>query len=126
MTTKYLIDFQNYFKALSFKFIIQYYSDNTLKLVTESEDGEVEMIYESISDNTSAHIMDMKIKDFLLDKVQEKLLQYDDLNITRYYEPWNGFIIEGITFNIELYKNDYNLFLKNILRFTEQCTQDTK
>ena len=126
MKNKYLIDFQNYFKALSFKFIIQYYNDNTLKLVVEGEDGQAETVCEDINDNTSAHIMDSKIKDFILDKVQEKLLSYDDLNITRYYEPWNGFIIEGITFNIELYKNDYSLFLKNILSFAEQCSQDTK
>ena len=126
MKNKYLVDFQDYFKALSFKFTIKYYSDNTLKLVVENKDGEVETIYEDVNDNASAHIMDSKIKDFILDHIQEKLLSYDDLNITRYYEPWNGFIIEGITFNIELYKNDYNLFLKNILRFTEQCAQDTK
>ena len=126
MKNKYLVDFQDYFKALSFKFTIKYYSDNTLELDVENEDGEVETIYEDVNDNASAHIMDSKIKDFILDHIQEKLLSYDDLNITRYYEPWNGFIIEGITFNIELYKNDYNLFLKNILRFTEQCAQDTK
>ena len=126
MKNKYLVDFQDYFKALSFKFTIKYYSDNTLELDVENEDGEVETIYEDVNDNTSAHIMDMKIKDFILDKVQEKLLPYDDLNITRYYEPWNGFVIAGITFNIENYKNDYSLFLKNILSFAEQCSQDTK
>ena len=126
MKNKYLVDFQDYFKALSFKFTIKYYSDNTLELDVENKDGEVETIYEDVNDNASAHIMDSKIKDFILDHIQEKLLSYDDLNITRYYEPWNGFIIEGITFNIELYKNDYNLFLKNILSFAEQCSQDTK
>ena len=126
MKDKYLVDFQNYFKALSFKFIIEYYSDNTLKLVAENEGGQAETIYEDISDNTSAHIIDNKIKDFLLDFIQEKLLQYGDLNITRYYEPWSGFIIDGVAFSIETYKGDYNLFLKSILNFAERCAQDTK
>ena len=126
MKNVYLVDFQDYFKALNFNFTIQYYSNDTLKLDVENEDGEVETIYEDIIDDASAHIMDIKIKDFLLDRIQEKLLPYDDLNITRYYAPWNGFVIAGIIFNIENYENDYNLFFKNILRFVEQCTQDTK
>ena len=126
MKDKYLVDFQNYFKALSFKFIIEYYSDNTWKLVAENEGGQAETVYEDISDNASAHIMDVKIKDFLLDYIQEKLLSYDDLNITRCYEPWNGFVIAGTKFNIDTYKDDYNLFLKSILNFADECAQDTK
>ena len=125
MKNKYLVDFQNYFKALNFKFIIQYYNDDTLNLVVESEGSEVETIYEDTNDNASAHILDVKVKDFLLDRIQEKLLSYDSLNIIRRYSPWNGFVIEGITFNVETYKSDYNLFLKKILHFVEQCTQDT-
>ena len=126
MENVYLVDFQDYYSALGFNFTIQYYSDDTLKLVVENEDGEVKIIYEDINDNASAHIMDIKIKDFLLDYIQEKLLPYDDLNITRYYAPWNGFVIGGIIFNIDDYKDDYNSFLKSILRFVEQCAQDTK
>ena len=121
MENKYLVNFQDYFKALNFKFTIHYYSDDTLKLDVKSEGGEVETIYEDISDNASAHIIDIKIKDFLLDYIQNTLLQYGDLNIKRYYAPWNGFVIAGVIFNIEDYKSDYNLFLKNILRFVEQC-----
>ena len=122
MKTKYLIDFQNYFKIWNFKFVIQYFNDDTLKLVVESEDGAAETIYEDTNDNASAHVMDIKIKDFILDHIQEKLLSYDDLNIRRYYSPWSGFVIAGVTFNIETYKSDYSLFLKNILHFAEQCT----
>ena len=125
MKNKYLLDFQNYYSALGFNFTIKYYSDNTFKLDVENEDGEVQTICEDINDDASAHIIDIKIKDFLLDYIQEKLLPYDDLNITRYYAPWNGFVIAGIIFNIENYKNDYNVFLKSILRFVEQCAQDT-
>ena len=125
MKNKYLVNFQEYFKALNFNFTIQYYSNDTLKLDVENEDGEVKTIYEDIIDSANAHIIDIKIKDFLLDYIQEKLLSYDDLNITRYYAPWNGFVIAGIIFNIEDYKGDYNLFLKSILRFAEQC-EDTK
>ena len=125
MKNKYLVDFQDYFKALNFNFTIQYYSNDTLKLDVENEDGEVKTIYEDIIDSANAHIIDIKIKDFLLDYIQEKLLSYDDLNITRYYAPWNGFVIAGVIFNIEDYKGDYNLFLKNVLRFAEQC-EDTK
>ena len=123
MKNKYLVDFQNYFKALNFKFIIKYYNDDTLNLVVENEDGEVETIYEDTNDNASTHILDVKVKDFLLDRIQEKLLPYDSLNIIRRYSPWNGFVIEGITFNVEDYKDDYNLFLKKILHFVEQCTK---
>ena len=126
MKNKYLVDFQDYYSALGFNFTIKYYNDDTLKLDVENEDGQTETVYEDISDNASAHIMDIKIKDFFLDYIQEKLLPYDDLNITRHYEPWSGFVIAGIIFNIEDYKDDYNLFLKNILRFVEQCAQDTK
>ena len=126
MKNVYLVDFQDYYSALGFNFTIQYYSNDTLKLDVENEDGEVETIYEDINDNASAHIIDIKIKDFLLDRIQEKLLPYDDLNITRYYAPWNGFVIAGIIFNIENYENDYNLFFKNILRFVKQRTQDTE
>ena len=122
MKTKYLVDFQNYFKIWNFKFVIQYYSDDTLKLVVENEGREVETIFEDTNDNTSSHIIDVKIKDFILDHIQEKLLSYDDLNIIRCYSPWNGFVIAGITFNIETCKGDYNLFLKSILHFAEQCT----
>ena len=125
MKTKYLVDFQEYFKIWNFKFIIRYYNDNTLELVVENKDGVVETIYEDTSDNASAHVMDVKIKDFILDEIQEKLLPYDSLNIRRCYTPWNGFIVEGITFNIETCKGDYNLFLKSILHFAEKCTQDT-
>ena len=123
MENKYLVDFQNYYSVLGFNFTIKYYSNETFKLVVENEGGEVETIYEDISDNTSAHIIDIKIKDFLLDYIQEKLLPYDDLNITRYYAPWNGFVIAGVNFNIADYKNDYNLFLKSILRFVELSTK---
>ena len=126
MKNKYLVNFQNYFKALNFNFIIEYYSNNTLKLKVESKDSEIKTIYEDISDDASAHIIDIKIKDFLLDYIQNTLLPYDDLNITRYYAPWNGFVIAGIIFNIEDYEDDYNLFLKDILRFVKQCAQDTK
>ena len=122
MKTKYLVDFQNYFKIWNFKFVIQYFNDDTLKLVVESKDGAAETIYEDTNDNTSAHVIDVKIKDFILYHIQEKLLTYDDLNIRRYYTPWSGFVIAGVTFNIETYKSDYSLFLKNILHFAEQCT----
>ena len=125
MKNKYLVDFQEYFKIWNFKFVIKYFNDDTLELNVENKDGVVETIYEDTNDNTSAHVIDIKIKDFILDHIQEKLLPYDSLNITRRYSPWNGFIIEGITFNIENYKDDYNLFLKKILHFVEQCTQDT-
>ena len=123
MKNKYLVDFQNYYSALGFNFTIKYYNNDTLKLDVENEDGEVKTIYEDINDDASAHAMDIKIKDFLLEHIQEKLLPYDDLNITRYYAPWNGFVIAGFIFDIEDYKNDYNVFLKNILRFVEQCTK---
>ena len=126
MKNKYLLDFQDYFKALNFNFTIQYYSDDTFKLVVENEDGEVKTICEDINDDASAHIIDIKIKDFLLDHIQNILLSYDDLNITRYYAPWNGFVIAGKVFNIEDYKDDYTLFLKNVLRFVEQCALNTK
>ena len=126
MKNKYLVDFQNYYSALGFNFIIQYYNNDTLKLVVENEDGQTETVYEDVNDNASTHIIDIKIKDFLLDYIQEKLLPYDDLNITRYYEPSNGFVIEGFNFNISDYKDDYNGFLKSILRFVDKCAQDTK
>ena len=87
MKNKYLVDFQNYYRALGFSFKIQYFSNDTLKLVAENKDGQAETVYEDINDNASAHIMDIKIKDFLLDFIQTKLLQYDDLNIERHYEP---------------------------------------
>ena len=122
MKTKYLIDFQNYFEIWNFKFVIKYFNNDTLELVVESEDGAAETIYEDTNDNASSHIMDVKIKDFILDYIQEKLLPYDSLNIRRYYTPWSGFVIAGVTFNIETYKSDYSLFLKNILHFAEQCT----
>ena len=121
MKNVYLVDFQKYYSTLGFNFKIQYYSNGTLKLVVESEDGKTEIIYEDNSDNASAHVIDIKIKDFLLDYIQEKLLPYEDLNITRHYEPWNGFTIEGFNFNIEDYKSDYNSFLNSILRFVEKC-----
>ena len=126
MENKYLVDFQDYLEALSFKFTIQYYSNNTLKLNVENEDGDIQTIYEDISDNASAHIIDYKIHNFLCDYIQNILLSYDDLNITRFYSPWRGFAIAGIIFNIEDYKDDYNAFLKNILRFVEQCALNTK
>ena len=87
MKNKYLVNFQDYYSTLGFNFTIQYYSNDTLKLDVENEDGEVKTIYEDINDNASTHIMDIKIKDFLLEHIQEKLLPYDDLNITRYYAP---------------------------------------
>ena len=126
MKNVYLLDFQNYYSALGFNFNIQYYSDGTFKLVVENEDAEVKTIYEDINDNASAHIIDIKIKDFLLDYIKEKLLPYDDLNITRRYAPWSGFVIDGFIFNIEDYKGDYNRFLKNILRFVSKCALNTK
>lgn len=126
MENVYLLDFQDYLEALNFKFTIQYYSNNTLKLNVENEDGDIQTIYEDISNIASAHIIDIKIKDFLLDYIQNILLSYDDLNITRFYAPWRGFVIAGIIFNIEDYKDDYNTFLKNVLRFVKQCAQDTK
>ena len=121
MKNVYLLDCQDYFKALNFNFIIQYYNNDTLKLVVENEDGQTETVYEDVNDNASTHIIDIKIKDFLLDYIQEKLLPYEDLNITRRYAPWSGFVIAGIIFNIENYKGDYNLFLKSILRFVDKC-----
>ena len=123
MENKYLVNFQDYLETLNFKFTIQYYNNDTFKLKVENEDGEVKTIYEDINDNASAHIIDIKIKDFLLDHIQEKLLPYENLNITRFYAPWRGFVIAGIIFNIEDYKYDYNAFLKSILRFVERCTK---
>ena len=126
MKNVYLVDFQDYLKALNFKFTVQYFSNDTFKLVAENEEGKTETVYEDVNDNASAHVIDTNIKDFLLDYVQETLLSYDDLNITRCYSPWSGFVIEGFNFNIEKYKGDYNLFLKSILRFVKQCTLSTK
>ena len=126
MKNVYLLDFQDYYSALGFNFTIQYYNNDTFKLVVKSEDGEIKTICEDINDDASAHIIDIKIKDFLLDYIQEKLLPYDDLNITRYCAPWNGFVIAGFIFDIEDYKGDYNLFLKSVLRFIEQCALNTK
>ena len=117
MKNVYLLDFQDYLEALNFKFTIQYYSNDTFKLDAENEDGDIQTIYEDINDNTDAHIMDIKIKDFLMDHIQNILLSYDDLNITRYYAPWRGFVIAGKIFSIEDYKDDYNAFLKDILRW---------
>ena len=123
MNNVYLLDFQDYLEALNFKFTIQYYSNDTLKLDVETEDGEVKTIYEDINDNASAHIIDVEIQNFLCDHIQNILLSYDDLNITRFYAPWRGFVIAGIVFNIEDYKDDYNAFLKAILRFANNCTK---
>ena len=120
MKNTYLLDFQDYYSALGFKFTIQYYSNNTFKLNVENEDGEIKTIYEDANDNASAHIIDIKVKDFLLDHIQNILLSYDDLSITRFYAPWRGFVIAGIIFNIEDYKDDYNAFLKDILRFVNK------
>ena len=124
MEKAYLLDFQDYLEALSFKFTIQYYSNNTFKLKVENEDGEIKTIYEDINDNASAHIIDYEIHNFLCDYVQNILLPYDDLNITRFYAPWRGFVIAGKIFNIEDYKDDYSAFLKAILRFVKKCTKD--
>lgn len=126
MKNVYLLDFQDYLTVLNFNFTIQYYSNNTFKLKVENEDGEIKTIYEDINDNSSAHVIDYQIHNFLCDYIQNILLSYDDLNITRFYAPWRGFVIAGIIFNIEDYKDDYNTFLKNILRFVKQCAQDTK
>ena len=123
MKNKYLLDFQDYYSALGFNFTIQYFSDDTLKLDVENEDGEVKTIFEDANENVDAHILDIEIKDFLLDHIQEKLLAYDDLNIIRKYKPWNGFVIAGVAFSIETYKNDYNVFLKSILNFVEKNTK---
>ena len=123
MKNVYLLDFQDYVEALGFKFTIQYYSNNTFKLNVENEDGDIQTIYEDISDDASAHVIDYKIHNFLCDYVQNILLSYDDLNITRCYAPWRGFVIAGKIFSIEDYKDDYNAFLKNILRFVKQCTK---
>ena len=124
MKNVYLLDFQEYLEALNFKFTIQYYSNDTFKLKVENEDGEIKTIYEDNNDNASAHVIDYQIHNFLCDYVQNILLPYyDDLNITRFYSPWRGFVIAGIIFNIEDYKDDYNAFLKNILRFVKQCTK---
>lgn len=120
----YLLDFQNYLEALSFKFTIQYYSNDTFKLKVENEDGDIQSIYEDICDDASAHVIDYKIHDFLCDHVQNILLSYDDLNITRHYSPWSGFIINGKVFNIDDYKDNYNAFLKDILNFVDNCTND--
>ena len=126
MKNVYLVGFQDYFKALNFNFTVQYFSNDTLKLVAENENDKTETVYEDSNDNASAHVIDVKIKDFLLDYIQTKLLPYDDLNITRHYKPWSGFVIAGFIFKVEDFKGDYNAFLKSILRFVEQCTQDTK
>ena len=123
MKDVYLLDFQDYCSALSFKFTIQYYSNNTLKLKVENEDGEIKTIYESSNDDTCARIIDCEIQNFLCDHIQNILLPYDDLNITRFYSSWRGFVIAGIIFNIEDYTDDYNVFLKNILRFVNQITK---
>lgn len=123
MKNVYLVDFQDYLEALNFKFIIQFYSNNTLKLNVESEDGEIKTIYEDNNDSTSAHVIDYQIHIFLCDHIQNILMSYDDINITRFYSPWSGFVIAGIIFNIEDYKDDYNTFLKKILRFVEKCTK---
>ena len=37
MKNKYLVNFQDYLEALNFKFTIQYYSNDTLKLKVENE-----------------------------------------------------------------------------------------
>ena len=126
MKNVYLLDFQDYYSALGFNFTIQYYNNDTFKLVVKSEDGEVKTICEDINDNASAHIIDYVIHNFLCDHIQNILLSYDDLNITRVYAPWRGFVIAGIIFNIEDYKDDYSAFLKDILSFVEQCALNTK
>ena len=74
MKNKYLVDFQNYYSALGFNFKIQYYSNDTFKLEVENKDGQTETVYEDVNDNASAHILDVKIKDFLLEYIQTKLL----------------------------------------------------
>ena len=124
MKNVYLLDFQDYLTALNFKFTIQYYSNDIFKLKVESEDGKIKTIYEDIVDNASAHVIDYQIHNFLCDHIQNILLSYDDLNITRYYAPWRGFVVAGKIFNIEDYKDDYSAFLKDILRFVEACTND--
>lgn len=120
----YLLDFQEYLEVLSFKFTIQYYSNDTFKLKVENEDGDIQTIYEDICDDASAHVIDYKIHDFLCDHIQNILLSYDELNITRCYSPWSGFIINGKAFKIEDYKDNYSAFLKDILRFVNSRTND--
>ena len=117
MKNVYLVNFQNYLEALNFNFTIQYYSNDTFKLNVESEDGEIKTICEDINDNASAHVIDYQIHNFLCDYIQNILLSYDDINITRFYAPWRGFVIAGKVFNIEDYKGDYNAFLKDILHW---------
>ena len=117
MKNVYLLDFQDYLEALNFKFTIQFYNDDTFKLKAESEDGEIKTIYEDTNDYASAHVIDYYISDFLCDHIQNILLSYDDINITRFYAPWKGFVIAGKTFSIEDYKGDYNAFLKDILHW---------
>ena len=87
MKNVYLLDFQDYLETLNFKFTILYYSNNTFKLNVENEDGEIKTICEDICDDASAHVIDYRIHIFLCDHIQNILLSYDDLNITRCYSP---------------------------------------
>lgn len=116
----YLIDFQEYLNALNFKFSIQYYSDDTLKLKVENEDGDIQIIYEGDDDDTDSYVIDYRIHIFLCEYIASVLLSYDDLNIAQCYSPWRGFVIDGKTFNIDDYKNDYDAFLKDILHFVNK------
>ena len=56
MKNVYLLDFQDYLKALNFNFTIQYYSNNTFKLKVENKDGEIKTIYEGINGDYNAFL----------------------------------------------------------------------
>lgn len=123
----YILNYENYFKALSFNFVIYYETNNSgevfFDLRKEDKQGDNFSILKGEAIDATTEAIDGAIKDFLFSYIEDEitaLAMYSDVEICKHWGAWEGFTINGVDFDLLDYNNDYLKFLKAMKKFIKK------
>ena len=119
-----ILNYENYFKALGFNFVIYYETNNNnevfFDLRKEDKQGDNFSILKGEAIDASVDSIDAAIKDFLFSYIEDKLVDltmYSNVEVYKHWGVWEGFTINGVDFDLLDYENNYSKFFKAMKKF---------
>ena len=120
----YILNYENYFKALGFNFVIYYETNNNnevfFDLRKEDKKGDNFSILKGETIDATTDAIDAAIKDFLFSYIEEELINltmFNDIEVYKHWGAWEGFTINGVDFDLLDYDNNYSKFFKAMKKF---------
>ena len=120
----HILNYENYFKALNFDFVIYYETNDNgevfFDLRKEDKQGDNFSILKGEAIDATTEAIEAAIKDFLFSYIEDEITNlaiYSDVEIYKHWGAWEGFTINGVDFDLLAYDNNYLKFFKAMKKF---------